>query len=330
MINAYKQGKDLYATIASGVYNTGYWDCMEHWEDGSPNPEGKKRRSSCKSLLLGIMYGRGVKSIAEQINGTIEEAQKIVDDFFKGFPNVDTWITETQENAKKNGYVEDIWGRRRRLPDIQLPKYRCEFIDKNRSAGDFNPLLGTKGLVTNSDCKILDQYLSKANECFGYKQINALKKQAEADGVHIHDNTGFISQAERQCVNARIQGGAATMSKKAMIKVHYDPILNDLGFRLMIPVHDELIGECPTENVDKVAERLCEVMRNAAKPEVEVPFKCDPTIEKSWYDTDYNDNLMKDYKKLLDKLTPEEAFNSICETYSENTCETLRELLQIA
>ena len=53
MINAYKQGKDLYATIASGVYNTGYWDCMEHWEDGSPNPDGKKRRSSVKSLLLG-------------------------------------------------------------------------------------------------------------------------------------------------------------------------------------------------------------------------------------------------------------------------------------
>ena len=53
MINAYKEGNDLYATIAAGVYNTGYWDCMEHWEDGSANPEGKKRRSSVKSLLLG-------------------------------------------------------------------------------------------------------------------------------------------------------------------------------------------------------------------------------------------------------------------------------------
>ena len=74
MINAYKEGKDLYATIASGVYKTGYWGCMEHWEDGSPNPEGKKRRGSVKSLLLGIMYGRGVSSIAEQIHGTKEEA----------------------------------------------------------------------------------------------------------------------------------------------------------------------------------------------------------------------------------------------------------------
>ena len=53
MINAYKQGKDLYATIASGVYNNTYWDNMEHYEDGRPNPEGKKRRGNCKSLLLG-------------------------------------------------------------------------------------------------------------------------------------------------------------------------------------------------------------------------------------------------------------------------------------
>lgn len=53
MINAYKQNKDLYATIASGIYKNGYWDNMEHNEDGSPNPEGKKRRSTCKTLLLG-------------------------------------------------------------------------------------------------------------------------------------------------------------------------------------------------------------------------------------------------------------------------------------
>lgn len=53
MQQAYKDGKDLYATIASGVYHNDYWDNMEHHQDGSANPEGKKRRSNCKSLLLG-------------------------------------------------------------------------------------------------------------------------------------------------------------------------------------------------------------------------------------------------------------------------------------
>lgn len=53
MINAYREGKDLYATIASGVYKMDYWQCMEKNEDGSPNPEGKKRRASVKPILLG-------------------------------------------------------------------------------------------------------------------------------------------------------------------------------------------------------------------------------------------------------------------------------------
>lgn len=57
MKGAYKEGKDLYATIAMGVYHNGYWDNMEHHEDGSPNPEGKKRRGNCKQVLLGRPLG---------------------------------------------------------------------------------------------------------------------------------------------------------------------------------------------------------------------------------------------------------------------------------
>ena len=53
MINAYKNKQDLYATVASIVYNNNYWDNMEHYEDGTPNPEGKKRRGFMKSVVLG-------------------------------------------------------------------------------------------------------------------------------------------------------------------------------------------------------------------------------------------------------------------------------------
>lgn len=53
MLNAYRQDKDLYATIASKIYHNDYWDNMEHRQDGTENPEGKKRRKSVKSLMLG-------------------------------------------------------------------------------------------------------------------------------------------------------------------------------------------------------------------------------------------------------------------------------------
>ena len=53
MIEAYKQGKDLYAMIASKVYHNNYEDNLEHHADGSEYPDGKKRRKSVKGLLLG-------------------------------------------------------------------------------------------------------------------------------------------------------------------------------------------------------------------------------------------------------------------------------------
>lgn len=328
MINAYKEGKDLYATIASGVYNNTYWDNMEQHEDGTPNPEGKKRRGSVKSLLLGIMYGRGVASIAEQIGGTIKDAQKIIDDFYKSFPKVKNWISKTQEDAKVNGYVEDLWGRRRRLPDIQLPRYTFNLKDKKLSNSNFNPLLGCKGLVSNEVSPLIAKYEKLVLQTKSRKEYEEVKNKALNDGVVIRNNDGFISEAERQSVNARVQGGAATMTKKAMNLIYRDEQLKSLGFKLMLAVHDELIGECPEENSEKVADRLCDLMKHSAEPECVVPFKCDAVIEKTWYLTDYTDNVVKDFSKLVKEgLSKDVAFKRICEDKTECTTDQLEQML---
>lgn len=152
MINAYKQGKDLYATIAMGVYKMGYWDCMERHEDGSPNPEGKKRRQSVKAILLGIMYGRGAQAIADQIGSSKERAQQIVDDFYSSFPSVKTWMDESLANLKKKEYVEDFYGRRRRLPDIGLQSYK---VTNMNPTINYNPFLNCPN-VEIKDNKVLE------------------------------------------------------------------------------------------------------------------------------------------------------------------------------
>lgn len=53
MIQAYKDGKDLYAQIASLSFNKPYEDCLEFRPDGTTNPDGKARRSQAKTILLG-------------------------------------------------------------------------------------------------------------------------------------------------------------------------------------------------------------------------------------------------------------------------------------
>ena len=293
MINAYKQGKDLYATIAMGVYKMGYWDCMERHEDGSPNPEGKKRRQSVKAILLGIMYGRGAQAIADQIGSSKERAQQIVDDFYSSFPSVKTWMDESLANLKKKEYVEDFYGRRRRLPDIGLQSYK---VTNMNPTINYNPFLNCPN-VEVKDSKVLEweekvrkaiensqSYQKKNNPNFkgndemGNATYEKLAKEALKDKIKIEAFTGRRAQAERQCVNAMIQGGAATMTKIAMNKIFRDPILNQYGFKMLIGVHDELIGQCKEEYKDICADRLCEVMKTCVSDIVDVPFKCDPSV----------------------------------------------------
>lgn len=313
LLDAYNQGKDMYATMGMGVYNNDYWDNMEHYEDGSPNIEGKKRRSLMKKLLLGMMYQMGPKTLSENLNCSINEANKIMEDFYRGFPKVQKWIAETEEKASKLGYVEDFWGRRRRLPDILLPKVEVKSSKFNDS---FNPLLGSKNIISNIDNELINKYKNKAENCKSFKELNTLKSQSEKEGIYIKDNSGFISKSMRQCVNARVQGGAATMTKKAMISIYNDKEINDLGFRLLIGVHDELIGECPKENSEKVAERLSYLMRNAV-PELKVPFKCDAEIEEHWYENDYSHLIQDEYKHLLN--SGKSKNEAILEVYNNHT-----------
>ena len=325
MIDAYKQNKDLYATIAAGVYKNDYWDNMEHRQDGSPNPEGKKRRSNCKSLLLGIMYGRGAPSIAEQIHSTVEEAQQIINDFYKQFPKVKEWTEKTEKDAKVTGYVEDLWGRRRRLPDILLPKYT---VKSTKTSTEFNPILYTQGKVNNSSAALVESYKKKLSKVKSRNDYQKIQQEAERDGIYIVDNGAFISQAERQCVNARIQGGAASMTKVCMRKVFDDEELNRLGAKLVLQIHDEVIVECPKQNAEAVMSRLTYVMKTSVADKVQVPFKCDGYIVNCWYEDDFGDILKQELQKLIASGTSkEESFSKLLKEHSELTSEQLTQLL---
>lgn len=323
MINAYKEGRDLYATVASIVHGNGYWDNMEHYEDGSPNPEGKKRRQDIKSVVLGLLYGRGAASVAEQIKTTTQEAQELIDKFFNGFPSVKAWVANTQKHAHEMGYVEDLWGRRRRLPDIKLPRYEVsiEGEDAVSQTLNFNPLLGSLGKIEKQKNPLIAEYEKLLEGCRGKKDSAAVIAKAKKDHVVIKNNTGFISQAERQCVNSRIQGSAASMSKRALIQIWRDPELQRMQFMPLILVHDEIIGECPAEYAEAVAERMSHIMRHSAEPECTVPFKTDCELTSCWYESEYYDDLQKEFDDLCKTNSVEESINKILTSHTEITKE---------
>ena len=102
------------------MYQLPYEDCREFYPDGTVNAEGKHRRTTMKSVLLGIMYERGATAIGEQFNKSAEWAQQLIDNFYKSFPKINQYRLKIENMAETYGYVTTITGRKRRLPDMQL------------------------------------------------------------------------------------------------------------------------------------------------------------------------------------------------------------------
>lgn len=208
MLDAYNSGKDLYSLMASSVYNTSYENCLEKNGD-----EAKRRRSSVKDLLLGLMYGRQAASIAQKLGITTKQAEQFIDNFFQQYPNIKQYIDETIRMGTLLGYVTTIYDRRRRLPDLNSP----------------------------------NEYVK--------------------------------AEAQRQAVNATIQGSSADLTKRAMLRIHDDEWLNKNDCHLVLTIHDEVVLEVPNDRFEEAGARVRGLMIDACDILLtKMAIKCDVEV----------------------------------------------------
>lgn len=342
MRQAYLEGKDLYCVIAASIYNNRYEDNLEHYPEGTEleldgkkivcghkthlNKAGKERRSVAKMVLLALTYGMGPSTLAKRINKTNKEAQDIFDNFFKSFPKVEELIKSSKEFLRTHGYVEDWAGRRRHLTDYFLNPYEAAYANPEALiAKTFNPILGCENRPLMDD--VLASWVSRARATKNNKEFEALAKQAaatkdeygkEKSSVILTANTGRIAQAERQCLNARIQGSAASLTKLAMIQIHNSQELKDLDAKLVMTIHDEVMLECPALYAEQASEILPRIMIEAAAPYINVPMKCDPAVESRWYTSEYAVAVQEEFKKLTGKgYDRDTAFSELYKKHPE-------------
>lgn len=280
MYDTFMQGKDLYSEIASKAFNVPYEECKEFREDGTTNKEGKERRTQAKSILLGVLYGRGEASIAEQLRCSVDKAKAIKESVFKGFPAIKKFEDDSLNMAHELGYVTTVCGRKRRLPSLQLDEFEFAWEDGYTPEGD---ILDFDDIDVQIPIETEDYYWRKLKRAYGKSRKQAIIEEAKKEHIKIIDNGAKISQATRQCVNARIQGSASDLTKLAMIELGRNERLKELGFRMLIPVHDEIIAECPKENAKECSELLARTMSFAAERILEMPIKCDVEITERWY-----------------------------------------------
>ena len=296
MIKAFKEGKDIYATIASIAFNVPYEQCLEfHPETHEYQPEGKARRGEAKTIVLGICYGRSVVTIGDQLYGKdaslssdekTKKAQGVYDSVLKAFPNLRSLMISAQKDASTKGYVETILGRRRHLPDMQLPPF--EFVAMPGYVNpDIDPLdpntLKNKSSIPD---RIVKQLTQEFNSYKYFGQIVRRTKELYEQKIKVINNKSKITDASRQCVNSIIQGSAADMTKMAILRLSEDEEWNRIKGRLLVPVHDELICEVPIEHWEEGGRLLSKLMSDAGQF-LPFPINCDVETSLRWYGLSY-------------------------------------------
>lgn len=314
MIKAFQEDRDVYASIASLAFNVPYEKCLEfHPVTHEYQPDGKARRGEAKTILLGLTYGRSVPSIAEQLYGKrddmteeqkVQGAQKIYDSVLNAFPNLRQIMLATQRGVRVKGYTETILGRRRHLPDMQLPEFEFKAMQ-----GYVNPDVDPLDPSTlQNKSEIPDRVVEALRKEFsGYKYFGQIAKRTrelyENDHIRVINNRPKINDATRQCLNGVIQGSAADMTKLAILNLESNPEWKALGGRLLVPVHDELVCEVPVDKWEEGGKLLSDMMIQAADF-LPFPSKCDVTTTLRWYGLEYPCPYVK--PTALDTVEPEE------------------------
>ena len=202
MIHVFKEGKDLHAATASTIYKKSIDDVS------------RDERTKSKRANFGIIYGITVFGLAERLDIGRDEAKQLIDGFFDTFPQVHDYMERAKEEARSQGYVTTLFGRRRYLPDI------------------------------NSQ--------------------NATVR-------------GF---AERNAINAPIQGTAADIIKVAMIRIHRRFHEEGIRSKMILQVHDELNFSVYPEEKERVEHIVVEEMQGALQ--MAVPLVADSGFGQNW------------------------------------------------
>lgn len=185
MLDAFNNGLDVHKATAAKVFHVPLEEVTSDM------------RRKAKTVNFGIIYGVSAFGLAAQLAISRTEAKEIIDQYFVEFPKVKTFMDQSITDARENGYVETVLGRRRYLRDI---------------------------LSANMN------------------------------------ERGF---AERNAINAPIQGSAADMIKVAMIQIQDFLEKENLKSKMILTVHDELVFDAHKDEVDYLKVQINKIMCEA-------------------------------------------------------------------
>ncbi|HLS98478.1 MAG TPA: DNA polymerase, partial [Porticoccaceae bacterium] len=107
LVQAFKEGLDIHRATAAEVFDTPL------------DRVTQEQRRSAKAINFGLIYGMSAFGLARQLHLGRNQAQEYIDLYFARYPGVAAYMERTRQQARDQGYVETLFGRRLHLPDIK-------------------------------------------------------------------------------------------------------------------------------------------------------------------------------------------------------------------
>ena len=111
LIRAYQDAQDIHRITASQVFHV------------APEDVTPLLRRNAKAVNFGIVYGISSFGLSQDLSITRKEAQEYIEQYFKTYPGIKRFLDDTVENAKKDGYVTTLFGRRRPVPELKSSNF---------------------------------------------------------------------------------------------------------------------------------------------------------------------------------------------------------------
>lgn len=185
MIDAFLSGADIHRATAAKIYHLPLDEVTED------------QRRNAKTANFGIIYGISAFGLSERLGISRTEAKDLISGYFRTYPGVQQYMDKSIANARDQGYVTTVMGRKRYLPDIN----------------------------------------SRNSVVRGY--------------------------AERNAINAPIQGSAADIIKVAMVRIYAEMQSRSMSSKMIMQVHDELIFNVVPAELEQMKELIIRNMEQA-------------------------------------------------------------------
>ncbi|MCP8973109.1 DNA polymerase [Bacillus licheniformis] len=238
-------------------------------------------RKKTKSVVFGTVYGITEIGLADQIQGTKEEAKALIDGFKAGLPYYLRWEAETHKEVLAKGYVETWLGRKRRFGETLHEAYSSDLWKRKK----------WHWLVEK--CK---------------RQSTNVKIQGTS--------ADQVKKAMVELFYPKRPDGTICFDRREWLDNGYQSKLEEHDVDMLLQVHDELVFDAP-ENVEWSAlQEIAEIMQNVIPTEhLGVKFKSDIEVSPYWGgnfspeelgqisrgELDWRDTFAKEVKKKMEK-----------------------------